>query len=91
MIPTHRQPTHPGEILLEEFLKPAGQSQVDLARKLGVSVQRINTLISGKRGVSAESALLLSKALGTTPQFWLNLQNAWDLYQASKTLGLKAA
>ena len=69
MIPTKRQPTHPGEILLEEFLKPKGMTQVDLAQKIGVPVQRINTLINGKRACTAETAVLLSKALGTSPEF----------------------
>lgn len=89
MIPTGRQPTHPGEILLEEFLKPRGMSQVELAHKIGVPIQRLNTLINGKRGCTAETALLLSKELGTTPEFWLNLQNTYDLYSAR--IRLKAA
>jgi addiction module HigA family antidote len=82
MIPTKRCPTHPGEILLEEFLKPKGLSQVELAKNLRIPVQRINTIINGKRGVSAETALLLSKEFGTTPEFWMNLQNAFDLFHA---------
>jgi antitoxin HigA-1 len=89
MLPSKRTPTHPGEILLEEFLKPKGISQIDLARKIGVPIQRINTLVNGKRGCSAETAILLSKALGTTPEFWMNLQTAFDLYEAK--ISLKAA
>jgi len=77
--PTHRVPTHPGEILREEFLVPLGQTQVALAEHIGVSVQRINELVRGKRGVTPETAWLLSQAFGTTPEFWLNLQAAHDL------------
>jgi addiction module HigA family antidote len=86
MLPKHRQPTHPGEILLKEFLEPMGMSQVELAASLGIPVQRVNTLINGKRGMTAETALLLAKRLKTTPQFWMNLQNAWDLYEAARHL-----
>lgn len=86
MIPSHRRPTHPGEILLYEFLEPRKISQVMLAKKTALPVQRINTLINGKRGITAETALLLSKALGTTPEFWMNLQAAYDLYEARQYL-----
>lgn len=79
MQPERRVPTHPGEILLEEFLAPMGQTQVALAEHLGVSVQRINEFVRGKRGVTPETAWLLSQALNTTPEFWLNLQAAYDL------------
>jgi addiction module antidote protein, HigA family len=83
MIPKSRKPTHPGEILVEEFLKPMGLSQVELARKMGVPIQRVNTLINGKRDMSAETAVLLSRALKTSSEFWMNLQVACDLYEAS--------
>jgi addiction module HigA family antidote len=86
MIPTHREPTHPGEILVEEFLKPMGMSQMALAEKMGVSLQRINTLINGKRDMTAETAILLARVLKTTPQFWLNLQMTCDLYEAHRRL-----
>ena len=86
MIPKHRKPTHPGEILLEDFLKPKGMSQIDLASRMGVSVQRVNTLINGKRDVSAETAVLLARTLKTTPEFWMNLQAAVDLYVAHQKL-----
>jgi len=79
MQPEKRTPTHPGEILLEEFLTPLGQTQVALAEHLGVPVQRINELVRGKRGVTPETAWLLSQALNTTPEFWLNLQASHDL------------
>jgi addiction module HigA family antidote len=91
MLPKHRKPTHPGEILLREFLEPLGISQVELAKTLGVPVQRINTLVKGKRGITAATALLLAKKFDTTPEFWMNLQNAWDLYEASKHLKLASA
>lgn len=86
MIPKNRQPTHPGEILKEEFLKPMGLSQTRLAEKMGVPVQRINTLARGRRDMSPETAILLSEALGTSPEFWMNLQVTLDLYRARQDL-----
>jgi len=86
MIPEKRKPTHPGQILLEEFLIPMGMSQVELAHKVGVPIQRINTLIKGKRACSAETALLLSKLFRTTAEFWMNLQTSYDLYEAKNKL-----
>jgi len=91
MIPKHRAPTHPGEILQVEFLDPKGLSQVNLAKRLHVPIQRINTLINGKRGVTAETAWLLAREFDTTPEFWMNLQAAWDLYNAGRELGLVSA
>ena len=79
MLPRNRIPTHPGEILGEEFLRPLGVSQVALARHIGVSVQRVNELVRGKRGVTPDTAWLLAQALGTTPEFWVNLQASYDL------------
>jgi len=79
MQPSHRVPTHPGEILREEFLSPLGLTQVALASHLGIPLQRVNELIRGKRGVTPETAWLLSQAFGTTPEFWLNLQASYDL------------
>ena len=86
MIPKNRKPTHPGEILIEEFLKPASMSQVELARKMGIPIQRINTLNNGKRDMTAETAILLSRELKTSSEFWMNLQVACDLYDAQRTL-----
>jgi len=86
MIPKNRVPTHPGEILLEEFLKPMSMSQVELARRMGVPIQRINTLINGKRNMTAETALLLSRVFKNSPEFWMNLQVACDLFEARRTL-----
>ena len=79
MLPNRRIPTHPGEILLEEFLEPLGVTQVALAKHIGVPVQRINEIVRRKRGVTPETAWLLSQALDTTPQFWVNLQSNHDL------------
>ena len=84
MIPKNRMPTHPGLILKEEFLEPMGMSQVELARRMGVPVQRVNTLINGKRDVTAETALLLSRVLKTSAEMWMNLQVALDLYKAAR-------
>ena len=86
MIPTHRPPTHAGEILLEEFLKPLKLTQVEAAEKMGMSQNRLNELIRGKRGVTADTALRLAKLLKTTPEFWLNLQTAYNLIR-SETRG----
>ncbi len=79
MLPKHRIPTHPGEILLEDFLKPLGITQVAFAQHIGVPTQRVNELVRGKRGVTPDTAWLLSQALDTTPQFWINLQTNHDL------------
>ena len=79
MLPSSRTPTHPGEILLEEFLKPLGIAQVAFASHIGVPLQRVNEVTRGKRGVTAETAWLFARALGTTPQLWLNLQANYDL------------
>jgi addiction module HigA family antidote len=81
MIPSHRTPTHPGEILLEEFLVPLGITQVQLAAHISVPTQRVNELIRGKRGVTPDTAWLLSKAFSTSPEFWMNLQSIYDLSQ----------
>ena len=86
MRPKNRPLTHPGEILWKEFLEPLNVSQVELAKSLGVPVQRINTLINGKRGVTVETALLLSERFKTTPELWMNLQTAWDLHEAAQGL-----
>ena len=79
MIPKKRIPTHPGEILLEEFLTPLGFSQVAFADHLKIPVQRVNEIVRGKRGITPETAWLFAEALGTSPEFWLNLQANHDL------------
>ena len=84
-IPTHRTPTHPGEMLLEDFLKPMGLTQQQLADGIHVPYQRVNELINGKRGVTPSTALRLSRFFGNTPDFWINLQMRWDLYFAQQS------
>lgn len=79
LLPERRIPTHPGEILLEDFLKPLDLTQVAFAAHLGIPVQRVNEIIKRKRGITPETAWLFSQAFGTTPQFWLNLQSNHDL------------
>jgi addiction module HigA family antidote len=86
MIPSHRPPTHAGEILLEEFLKPLEMTQIDAADQMGISLNRLNELIRGKRGVTADTAHRLAKLSKTSPEFWMNLQVAWDLYHARRAL-----
>jgi antitoxin HigA-1 len=86
MIPKQRKPSHPGEILVKEFLEPLGMTQVELAKAIGVPVQRVNTIINGKRGITATTAWLLARKFKTTPEFWMNLQTGWDLSEAAKTL-----
>ena len=79
MLPENRIPTHPGEILSEEFLKPLGISQVALAAHLGIPVQRINEIVRGKRGITPDTAWKLAQAFETNPGFWINLQSNHDL------------
>lgn len=81
-VPTHRRPTTPGEMLVEEFLKPLGVSQAQFATRIGVHYPRLNEVVNGRRGVSVDTAFRFAKALNTTPQFWLNLQLMVDLYDA---------
>ncbi len=79
MIPSNRTPSHPGEILREEFLGELGIPQTELAAKVGIPVQRINQIANGKRGITPDTAWLFATAFGTTPEFWMNLQTAYDL------------
>lgn len=81
-LPTHRRPTHAGEMLLEEFLKPMGLTQRDLADGIGVPYQRVNEIIRGRRGITPGTALRLSKYLGMSVRFWLDLQMHWDVWHA---------
>ena len=81
-IPRNRPPTHPGKMLLEEFLNPLDMTQAELASRIDVSYPRVNELIHGKRGVTPDTALRLARLFGTTAEFWLNGQLAWDLYHA---------
>ena len=81
-IPTNREPTHPGEMLLEEFLIPMEITQRQLASAIHVPYQRVNELVNKKRGVTPSTALRLARFFGVSPDFWLNLQTRWDLYRA---------
>lgn len=83
-VPTHRPPTHPGEMLLEEFLVPMGITQRELALAIEAPYQRVNEIVNGKRGITPGTALRLAKYFGMTPDFWMNLQVRWDLYQAKQ-------
>ncbi|MBI5588944.1 MAG: HigA family addiction module antidote protein [Deltaproteobacteria bacterium] len=83
-IPTHRAPTHPGQMLFEEFLKPMGLTQRELADSIHVPYQRINEIINGRRGITPSTALRLSRFFSVSPDFWLNLQLRWDLYFAQQ-------
>jgi antitoxin HigA-1 len=81
-IPTHRPPTHPGEMLLEEFLNPMELTQSELAQAIAVPYQRINEIVNGRRGITPSTALRLGQFFGMSPDFWMNLQQRWDLYHA---------
>ncbi len=83
-VPTDRPPTHPGEMLLEEFLEPLGMTQTELAERIEVPFQRINSLVNGRRAMTPDTALRLSRVFGTTPAFWMNHQLRWDLYHAQR-------
>ena len=84
-VPSHREPTHPGEMLLEEFLKPMELSQRELADGIQVPYQRVNELINRRRGITPATALRLAKYFGNTAGFWMNLQLRWDLYHAQQS------
>lgn len=83
-LPKNRPPTHPGKMLQEEFLVPLGISQSEAARRLGVSFPRLHEIVKGQRGVTPDTALRLARVFGMEPQFWLNLQLAWDLWHAMR-------
>lgn len=80
-----KNPFHAGEILLEEFLIPMGETQVALAERLGWTKAKLNELIKGKRGITADTAIDLAEALGTSPKLWMSIQATWDLEQAMKS------
>ena len=84
-VPTNRVPTHPGEMLREDFLVPMGITQRELAKGIRVPYQRINELVNGKRGVTPGTALRLARYFGTSPGYWMNLQLRWDLYRAQQS------
>jgi addiction module HigA family antidote len=81
----------PGELLLEEYLKPLGVGQLDAARRLGISLNRLNEIVLGKRGITADTALRLGRFLKTSPQLWMRLQADWDLHQAMQRGARKAS
>ncbi|OQY12268.1 MAG: addiction module antidote protein, HigA family [Desulfobacteraceae bacterium 4572_187] len=81
-LPQKRPPTHPGEMLFEEFVKPLGLTQTELARRLDVSYPRLNEIIKGRRSVTPNTALRLSRVIGMSADFWLGLQQDWDLWHA---------
>ncbi len=80
-------PVHPGEVLLEEFLKPWGVSQNKLAKSMNITTTRLNDVVRGRRGISGDTALRLARATNTTPEFWLNLQSLYELEMAREELG----
>jgi len=84
-LPTHQPPTHPGEMLLKEFLEPLGITQSAFAIRLGVSFPRLNEVINAKRSVTADTALRLARVTGMSADFWLGLQVDWDLWHAMRT------
>lgn len=84
-LPAHRPPTHPGEMLLEEFLRPLGISQSAFAVQLGVSFPRLNEVINAKRSVTPDTALRLAQVTGMSADFWLGLQQDWDLWHALRS------
>ncbi len=88
-LPENRPPTHPGEMLLEEFLHPLNMTQVQLAEKIHVSYPRVNEIVNGKRGVTPDTALRLSALFGTSAEFWLNGQRNWDLWHAKRAPSAK--
>ena len=83
--PTDREPTHPGEMLLEEFLKPMEITQRELADRIHVPYQRVNELVNKRRGMTPSTALRLARAFENSPSFWMNLQLRWDLFRAQQT------
>ncbi|MFO7767835.1 MAG: HigA family addiction module antitoxin [bacterium] len=89
LLPKNRPPTHPGEMLLEEFLKPLGMIQMELSDRIHVSYPRVNEIINAKRGITPDTALRLARLFGTTPEFWLNGQRNWDLWHAIRSVDMK--
>ena len=89
MLPTHRPPTHPGEMLLKEFLEPLGVSQVEAARRMSIPFQRLNAIVRGRRGVSPDTALLFEALTQWDAEIWLTLQAKWDLWHALKARGAR--
>lgn len=89
-IPTHGPPIHPGEVILEEFLRPLEMTQTEFSQRIGVAWTRANQIINGKPGVTPDTALRLAKLVGMPTDFWLTLQFRWDLYHTMHSLAAKA-
>lgn len=89
-LPARRIATHPGEVLLEEYIKPLGLTQATLAKELGISTNRLNELVRGKRGITADTALRLAHRFHTSPEFWMNLQSGYELTEARMARGVPA-
>ena len=89
-IPTERIATHPGEVLLEEYIKPLGLTQAALAKDLGISTNRLNELVREKRGITADTALRLALRFKTSPEFWMNLQSVYELTEARMAKSVSA-
>lgn len=87
-LPRERIATHPGEVLLEEYITPLGLTQAALAKDLAISTNRLNELIRGKRGITADTALRLADRFGTSPEFWMNLQSAYELTEARSAMAV---
>jgi antitoxin HigA-1 len=87
MLPTNRPPTHPGEMLLKAFLEPSGVSQVEAARRMNIPFQRLNAIVKGRRGLSADTAILFEALTRWDAQIWLTLQAKWDLWHALRARG----
>lgn len=86
-VPANRRPTHPGEMLLEEFLKPMGLTQRDLADRIHVPYQRVNDIVNGRRGVTPSTALRLARFFNMSADFWMNVQMRWDLHETQHAEG----
>jgi addiction module HigA family antidote len=89
-VPTHRRPTTPGEMLVEEFLEPLGISQVDFAKRVGITPVRLNGVVKGKRALTVDTAMRFARALGTSIEFWMRLQVAGEIYEAQNGETAKA-
>jgi antitoxin HigA-1 len=89
-LPKNRIATHPGEVLFEEYIKPMGITQASLAKQLEISTNRLNELVRGKRGITADTALRLARRFHTSPEFWMNLQSAYELTEARHAMGVSA-
>lgn len=89
-LPNERIATHPGEVLLEEYIKPLGLTQAALATELGISTNRLNELVRRKRGITADTALRLARRFNTSPEFWMNLQSAYELTEARAAMAMPA-